>query len=92
MRICEDIDLDVHPQVLLKHQWELHINEIEQAMDEAKKKDVIYLDDTSDERSSDKESMKKMPKEVICLVDSSNDETEKENFPNSKHFKKELLL
>jgi hypothetical protein len=30
-----------------------------------------------------------MPEEVICLVDSSDDENDKENVPKSKHYKKE---
>jgi hypothetical protein len=60
------------------------VNEMEQAMEEMKQKDVIYLDDTSDEVS-----MKEMPKEMICLVDLYNDKNEKENVPNRKCFKKE---
>ena len=90
LRICEDIDLDDHPWTLLKCQWQHHVNKTEQVMEEAKKKDVIYLDDTSDEEFSDEESMKEMAKEVIRLVDSSNDENEKENVRNSKCFKNEL--
>jgi len=57
--------------------------EEEQALEEAKKKDIIYLDDTSDE-----ESVKEKPKEVICLLDDSDDEHEKENVCNRKRFKK----
>jgi hypothetical protein len=33
-----------------------------------------------------KKSMKEMPKDMICLVDSSDDKNDKENVPNSKHF------
>jgi hypothetical protein len=55
----------------------------EQALDEARKKDIICLDDTSDE-----ESVKEKPKEVICLLDDSDDEHEKENVCNHKRFKK----
>jgi hypothetical protein len=60
---------------------------VEQAEEEAKKMVVIYLDVTVDE-----ESVKKMLKEVICLVDSSNDKNDKndkKNYPNSKRYKKE---
>jgi hypothetical protein len=52
-------------------------------LEEARKKDIICLDDTSDE-----ESMKEKPKEVICLLDDSNDKNEKENVCNRKRFKK----
>ena len=57
--------------------------EEEQALEEVRKKDIICLDDTSDE-----ESVKEKPKEVICLLDHSNDEHEKENVCNRKRFKK----
>jgi hypothetical protein len=46
---------------------------MEQVEEEAKKKEVIYLDDTSDEELPNEESVKEMPKEVICLVNLSND-------------------
>jgi hypothetical protein len=85
LRICEDNDLDDHPQVLLKRQWECHVYKMEQVEEEVKKKEVIYLDVTSNEKSSDEESVKERPKEVICLVDSSNDKNGKENVPKSKH-------
>jgi hypothetical protein len=52
-------------------------------LEEARKNDIICLDDTSDE-----ESVKEKPKEVICLLDDSNDEHEKENVCNCKRFKK----
>jgi hypothetical protein len=57
--------------------------EEEQALEEATKKDAICLDDTSNE-----EFVKKKPKKVICLVDASDDENEKENICNRKRFKK----
>jgi len=53
-------------------------------LEEARKKDIICLDDTSDE-----ESVKEKPKDVICLLDASNDEKDKENICNRKRFKKE---
>ncbi len=53
-------------------------------MEEARKKDVICIDDTSDE-----ESVKEKPKDVICLLDASNDKKDKENVCNRKCFKKE---
>jgi len=56
--------------------------EEEQALEEARKKDIICLDDTSDEESKEK------PKEVICLLDDSDDEHEKENVCNRKRLKK----
>ncbi|MFN9979022.1 MAG: hypothetical protein ACK53Y_03870, partial [bacterium] len=78
------------PQAVLKRQWELHVKnmnqakwEEEQALEEARKKDIICLDDTSDE-----ESMKEKPKKVICLVDTFDGENEKENACNHKRFKK----
>jgi hypothetical protein len=49
-----------------------------------KKMEVIYLDDTSDE-----DSLKEIPKEVICLVDSFNVRNDKENVIKSKHYKEE---
>jgi hypothetical protein len=92
LRKCEEENQDDHPQAVLKWQWELHVNnmkqakwEEEQALEEARKKDIICLDDTSDE-----ESMKEKPKEVICLLDDSNHENEKENVCNRKQFKKGL--
>jgi len=89
---CKEENQDDHPRAVLKRQWELHVNnmkqakwEEEQALEEAKarKKDIICLDDTSDE-----ESMKEKPREVICLLDDSDDEHEKENVCNRKRFKK----
>jgi len=87
---CKEENKDDHPQAVLKQQWELHVNnmkqakwEEEQALEEARKKDIICLDDTSDE-----ESMKEKPKEVICLLDDSDDEHEKENVCNRKRLKK----
>ena len=75
----------------MKRQWELHVKnmkqakwEEEQALEEARKKDIIYLDDTSDE-----ESVKEKPKEVICLVDASDDKNKRENVCKHKRFKKE---
>jgi hypothetical protein len=77
--------------IMMKWQWELHVKnmnqakwEEEQALEEARKKDLICLDDTSDE-----ESVKEKPKAVICLLDDSYDEKDKENVCSRKHFKKE---
>jgi hypothetical protein len=90
LRKCEEENQDDHPRAVLKRQWELHVNntkqakwEEEQALEEARKKDIICLDDTSNE-----ESMKEKPKEVICLLGDSDDEHEKENVCNRKRFKK----
>jgi hypothetical protein len=87
---CEEENQDDHPRAVLKRQWELHVKnmkkakwEEEQALEEARKKDIICLDDTSDE-----ESVKEKPREVICLLDDSDDEHEKENVCNRKRFKK----
>jgi hypothetical protein len=89
---CEEENQDDHPRAVLKRQWELHVKnmkkakwEKEQALEEARKKDIICLDDTSDE-----ESVKEKPREVICLLDDSDDEHEKENVCNRKRFKKGL--
>ena len=90
LRKCEEENQDDHPRAVLKRQWELHVKnmkkarwEEEQALEEAKKKDIICLDDTSDE-----ESVKEKPRELICLLDDSDDEHEKENVCNRKRFKK----
>ena len=90
LRKCKEENQDDHPRAVLKRQWELHVNnmkqakwEEEQALEEARKKDIICLDDTSDE-----ESVKEKPREVICLLDDSDDEHEKENVCNRKRFKK----
>jgi hypothetical protein len=90
LRKCEEENQDDHPQAVLKRQWELHVKnmkqakwEEEQALEEARKNDIICLNDTSDEKS-----MKEKPKEVICLLDQSDDEHEKENVCNRKRFKK----
>ncbi len=69
---------ELHVKNMKKARWEE-----EQALEEARKKDIICLDDTSDE-----ESMKEKPREVICLLDDSDDEHEKENVCNRKRFKK----
>jgi predicted transcriptional regulator len=89
LRKCEVENQDDHPRAVLKWQWELHVKnmkqakwEEEQALEEARKKDIICLDDTSDE-----ESMKEKPKAVICLLDDSDDEKDKENVCNRKRFK-----
>jgi hypothetical protein len=58
--------------------------EEEQALEEVRKKDIICLDDTSNE-----ESMKEKPKAVIYLLDDSDDKKEKENVCNRKRFNKE---
>jgi len=90
LRKCEEENQDDHPRAVLKRQWELHVNnmkqakwEEEQALEEARKKDIICLDDTSNEKS-----MKEKPKAVICLIDDSDDEKDKENVCNCKRFKK----
>jgi hypothetical protein len=90
LRKCKEKNQDDHPQAVLKWQWELHVTnmkqakwEEEQALEEARKKDIICLDNTSNE-----ESVKEKPKEVICLLDDSDDEHEKENVCNHKRFKK----
>ncbi len=89
LRSCEEKDLDDHPRALLERQWKHHIDEMCQAEEEAKKKEFIYLDDTSDEESVIVMQMpKKTPKEIIYLDDSSDDENDKENVPNSKRYKK----
>ncbi len=64
------------------------IDEMWETEEEAKKKQVVYLDDTSDEESVIVMQMpKKTRKEIICLPDSSDDENDKENAPNSKRYK-----
>jgi len=89
LRSCEEKDLDDHPRALLELQWKRHVDEMWKAEEEAKKKQVIYLDDTSDEESVIvMQITKKTRKEIICLDDSSDDENHKENVPNSKRNKK----
>jgi hypothetical protein len=87
---CKEENQDDHPRAVLKQQWELHVNnmkqakwEEEQALEEARKKDIICLDDTFDE-----ESVKEKPKAVICLLDDSDEEKDKENVCNHKRFQK----
>jgi hypothetical protein len=70
LRKCEEENQDDHPQAVLKRQWELHVKnmkqakwEEEQALEEARKKDIICLDDTSDE-----ESVKEKPKAVHHFI------------------------
>jgi hypothetical protein len=78
-----------HPRALLERQWKRHVDEMWQAEEEAKKKQVIYLDDTSDEESLIVMQIpNKTRKEIICLDDSSDDKNDKENVPNSKRYKK----
>jgi hypothetical protein len=88
---CEDENQDDHPRAVMKWQCELHVKnmnqakwEEEQGLEEARKKDIICLDDTSDE-----EPVKEKPKAVICLLDDFDDEKDKENVCNHKCSKKE---
>jgi hypothetical protein len=90
LRKCKYENQDDHPRAVLKWQWELHVRnmkwakcEEEQELEEARKKDIICLDDSFNE-----ESMKEKPKKVICLVDTFDGENEKENACNHKRFKK----